>query len=126
MPRKAKAAETPPEDAFNGADPAKFDHDGDGQPGGSKKRTLIAHELTGLYAEAYEAYDYMGERIRFDSLGRKWSFWPDKVGQGLSVLRLRIERLDEAHEDTISTALLASDLGKPMVEDVVNKLDAAL
>lgn len=24
--------------AFNGADPAKFDHDGDGQPGGSKPR----------------------------------------------------------------------------------------
>lgn len=113
-------------DAFNGADPAKFDHDGDGKPGGSRpKGALIEHELAGLFAEAFEAYDMMGERLRFDSLGRRWDFYPDKAGDH-SVLRLKVTRLEDVREDTISTAMLASDLGKPMVEDVVRALDRAL
>jgi hypothetical protein len=33
------SVEVPPaDDAFNGADPAEFNHDGDGKPGGSKAR----------------------------------------------------------------------------------------
>ena len=138
-PRKPKAQATvdvaavqivrPPDtheyrEPFNGVDPAKFDHDGDGKPGGSKPKTLTDHELTGLFAEAFEAYDYMDERVRFDSLNRKWTFRPDKAGDN-SVLWLCVSRIDQAHDDTISTAVLASDLGKPMIEDVVRKLSGA-
>lgn len=37
-PAPEPAAEVVAEDAFNGADPLAFDHDQNGQPGGSKKR----------------------------------------------------------------------------------------
>lgn len=87
---------------------------------------LSDHELTGLFAEAYEAYDYQDERIRFDSLGRKWTFRPDVSG-GHSVLALDVARDPVAFQaDQIATSLLASDLGKPMVEDVVRALNKAL
>jgi hypothetical protein len=51
MPRNTKASPdagereplpAPPEPAFNGADPAAFDHDGDGAPGGSLPVELYA------------------------------------------------------------------------------------
>ena len=114
------------DDAFNGADPAKFDHDGDGKPGGSKpKGALTEHELGGLFAEAFEAYDLQFQRIRFDSRNRKWEFTPEKAREQ-SVLLLRVTRLADVREDTISTALLASEMGREMIEDVVRKLDEAL
>lgn len=89
------------------------------------KGALSEHELTGLFAEAFEAYDYMDERVRFDSRNRRWTFVPDKH-RDHSVLRLTLKRLEDVKEDRISTAILASDLGKPMIEDVVRRLDEAL
>lgn len=112
---------------FNGADPAKFDHDDDGQPGGSKPDTgLGEHEFAALCAEAFEAYDYQGERIRFDTTGRKWVFRPEKIGAGESVLTLEVSKLEAKRSDTISTALLASDMGKPMIADVVRSMAEAV
>lgn len=113
------------DEAFNGAEPAKFDHDQDGAPGGSKKRVIGALELDAIRQEAWEAYDYQQERIRFDTLNRKWIFRLGKAGV-YSVLEMSIERLAEVHTDTISTAFLASDLGRPMIADVVDKLNKAL
>lgn len=86
---------------------------------------LGENELTGLFAEAFEAHDYQDERVRFDTLGRKWTFRPDKLSDH-SILSLRLERLQDLAEDHISTAYLGSDLGKPMIEDVVRKLDGKL
>lgn len=89
---------------------------------GSLVRRLGEHELSAICAEAFESYDYQDQRIRFDSRGRKWTFRPEKVPPGNSVLSLSVERLDVRHEDTISTALLASEMGRDMVCDVVAKL----
>lgn len=92
----------------------------------SDAQALTEHELTGLFAEAYEAYDYQDERIRFDTLGRKWTFRPD-VRDGHSALALVVAREPVVYQaDYIATPLLASDLGKPMVEDVVRALNKAL
>lgn len=85
------------------------------------------NELVGLNAEAFEAYDMQDERIRFDTVGRKWSFTPEKMAVGESVLRLVVERPPGAAiKDTISTAFLASDLGRDMVADVVARMSDAL
>ena len=86
---------------------------------------LTEHELTGLFAEAYEAYDLQDERVRFDTRNRRWLFRPDRQGND-AVLLLQLKRLNDVREDTISTALLASDMGRELVEDVVRKLDEAL
>lgn len=102
-----------------------LDHDEDGAAGGSKVRALGEHELAGLFAEAYEAYDYQAERVRFDTLNRKWWFGPDRRGND-SVLLLKLTRLEDEREDTIPTPVLASELGRPMVEDVVRALNKAL
>lgn len=110
---------------FNGADPAAFDHDGDGKPGGSKKTTLGEHEFAAICAEAFESYDMQDERVRFDTLNRRWWFVPDKQGVN-SVLRLQVKRLEDVREDTISTAFLASDLARDMIADVVKTLDEGL
>lgn len=87
--------------------------------------SLGENELRGLFAEAFEAHDYQDERVRFDTKGRKWVFAPAKV-KDHSVLSLRLERLQDFAEDNIPTNILGSDLGKPMIEDVVRKLDGKL
>ena len=84
--------------------------------------TLGPHEFAALCAEAYEAHDYADERIRFDTLGRKWTFRPGKVREVESVLELTVSRVDVTRTDTISTALLGSDLGKPMIADVIKAM----
>lgn len=97
-----------------------LDRDHDGEAGGSLPK-LGEHELNALCAEAWEAYDYQGERVRFDTMGRKWTFRPDRDGDH-SVLWLNVGRLDASRSDTISTALVASDMGREMIADVVAKL----
>lgn len=89
------------------------------------KQALGENELAGLCAEAFEAHDYQAERTRFDTLGRKWTFRPDKLNDH-SILSLRLERLEDVAEDHISTHILGSDMGKPMIEDVVRALDRKL
>ena len=114
-----------PKDAgdFNGADPAKFDHDGNGEPGGSKPKPAVGeHEFAALCDEAFEAYDYQAERGKHDTTGRRWTFRPEKVGAGESVLWLEARRLDAIASDTISTAVVASDMGWDMIADVLRGL----
>lgn len=86
---------------------------------------LGENELSGLFAEAYEAYDMADERVRFDSRNRRWQFRPDRQGVH-STLHLELKRLEDVREDHISTAILGCDMGRPMIEDVVRKLDEAL
>lgn len=111
MPQMAKAPTRTPKPK---ADPAH-----------AAAAVLIDHELQGLFAEAFEAYDMQDERLRIDTANRRWTFTPEKLNSQ-SVLRLQLKRLEDVREDTISTAVLASDLGRPMIEDVVRKLDASL
>lgn len=122
-PKAGAAAESvAPTSDFNGADPAAFDHDQDGAPGGSKKRPKVGDaEYEAICREAFEAYDFQDERVRFDSIGRRWQFRPDKLGPA-SVLSLEVSRLLDKTTDTIPTPVLASDLGQPMVADVIKAM----
>lgn len=88
-------------------------------------QALSDHELTGLYAEAFEAYDMVDERVRFDSRNRKWVFVVVKREEHAELL-LKLHRGQDVREDHISTAILASEMGKPMIRDVVRALDGAL
>lgn len=98
-----------------------LDRDDDGFAGGSRPKVGV-HEFAAICAEAFESYEYQDERTRFDSAGRKWTFRPDKVPPGHSVLELIVERLDKRERDTIATSILASDMGKDMTTSVVTKL----
>jgi hypothetical protein len=115
QPRKLSAAQV-----------EALDRDENGEAGGSKSRKLPPHEFDAICAEAYEAYDYQAERVRFDSIGRKWTFRPDKIGQGESVLSLEVRLLDSLRLEYISTGILASELGCDMVTDVVKAMAEAL
>lgn len=84
--------------------------------------TLGPHEFAAICAEAWDAHDYQDERIRFDTLGRKWMFRPGKVREVESVLELTVTRLDVTRTDTISTAVLASDMARDMIADVVRAM----
>lgn len=102
-----------------------LDRDDNGEAGGSLPK-LGEHELAAICAEAWDAYDrFPDEVVRFDSLGRRWGFLRDQDA-GHSVLRLRVSRLDAEQSDTISTAILASDMGRPMIADVVGRLAEAV
>lgn len=50
--RAKKAAEAKPAEPFNGADTAKFDHDGKGGPGGSLPKAATAEERAAAQAQA--------------------------------------------------------------------------
>ena len=95
------------------------------QPSAPAPSSLPAYEVTGLCAEAFEAYDFRDERVRFDSLGRKWTF---RLGQtnDQSELHLIVAKLNDERTDKISTALLSTDLGMDFVVESVRALDAAL
>jgi hypothetical protein len=87
---------------------------------------LTEHELAGLFAEAWWAYDMAGDaQVRFDSIGRKWTFQPSRHADH-AILELIVARGEEQRSDMISTAYLASDLGKPMIEEAVRALDKGL
>lgn len=85
---------------------------------------LGVHELTGLSAEAYEAHDYQDERIRFDSLGRKWTFRPGQSG-GHSVLELILKHGEDECTRTIGTEKLGTDGSREIVAQTVREMDAA-
>lgn len=88
-------------------------------------QVLSEHELTGLFAEAFEAYDMMDERVRFDSLHRRWVFVVVKPEQQ-SELLLKLQRGKDVLEEFIPTPILATALGRPKIEEVVRALDGAV
>lgn len=83
---------------------------------------LGPNEFAAICAEAWDAHDFQDERIRFDTLGRKWTFRPGKVRDVESVLELIVSRIDVSRTDTISTAVLASDMARDMIADVVRAM----
>lgn len=94
----ATAPEAPPADAFdggfNGADPAAFDHDGDGKPGGSLPDDAVPVSLTtgieGL-GQAQEAVFVTRERAAaLVALGYGQEATPEDVA-------LTVEKRREAH-----------------------------
>lgn len=102
-----------------------LDRDDNGEAGGSLPK-LGEHEFTAICGEAWDAYDRFPDPVmRFDSLGRRWLFERQQK-QGHSVLHLCVSRLDAEHSDTISTSILASDMGRAMIADVVGRLAEAL
>jgi len=116
-----------PSEPFNGAPPEAFDHDGDGKPGGSLKRTLHAPELNGLSEEAFYAYDMQTEQIRFDTLGRRWEFRPDVAQPGnRACLLLEVKRLDTVKEYRIANDQLGINKGQDLIADAVASLDEAV
>jgi len=83
-PEDSVEVEIAPIADFNGAELSAFDHDGDGKPGGSlPKPALPALEWAAIIRECYEAYDYQDDRLRFDTLGRKWTARLDKDGNNM-------------------------------------------
>lgn len=112
---------------FNGAPEAVFDHDGDGNPGGSKRKSagVGKHELEALTREAFEAYDMQDDRIRFDSLARRWEFRMSSE-TGHWELRLSLSRgLSEA-VDAVPQPVLGGSQGMSTLFDKIAKMDEAV
>ena len=112
---------------FNGAPEAAFDHDGDGDPGGSKRKNagVGKHELEALAREAFEAYDMQDDRVRFDSAGRKWVLRMDN-SSGHWELSLHLSRGLHEASDSVSQIVLGSSAGYEAVEKAVKRLDGAV
>lgn len=123
--RPKKVVEDAP--TFNGAPEAAFDHDGDGNPGGSKRKnaSIGKHELEALTREAFEAYDMQDDRIRFDSLARRWEFRMSSES-GFWELRLSLARgLSEA-VDAVPQPVLGGSQGMSTLFDKIAKMDEAV
>jgi hypothetical protein len=86
---------------------------------------LGENELAGLFAEAFEAYDYADQRVRFDTLARRWTFQLYQTANQTE-LHLILKHGEDERSDRISTALVASELGKGLIEDTIRALDKAL
>ena len=89
------------------------------------KPALPALELNAIGREAFEAYDYQDERVRFDTLGRRWVFVVEKEPPGTSVLRLTLSRLSDSLTSTIPTSVLACDAGLPACSEAVATMSEA-
>ena len=113
--------------AFNGAPEAAFDHDGDGNPGGSKRKNagVGKHELEALTREAFEAYDMQDDRIRFDSLARRWEFRMSSES-GFWELRLSLARGLSETVDAVPQPVLGGSQGMSVLFDKIAKMDEAV
>lgn len=113
--------------AFNGAAEAAFDHDGDGNPGGSKRKNagVGKHELEALTREAFEAYDMQDDRIRFDSLARRWEFRMSSES-GFWELRLSLSRGLSEIVDAVPQPVLGGSQGMSVLFDKIAKMDEAV
>jgi len=112
---------------FNGAALADFDHDGDGRPGGSKRKNagVGKHELEALTREAFEAYDMQDDRIRFDSLARRWEFRMSSES-GFWELRLSLSRGLTEIVDAVPQPVLGGSQGMSTLFDKIAKMDEAV
>ena len=112
---------------FNGAPEAVFDHDGDGNPGGSKRKNagVGKHELEALTREAFEAYDMQDDRIRFDSLARRWEFRMSSES-GFWELRLSLSRGLSEIVDAVPQPVLGGSQGMSTLFDKIAKMDEAV
>ena len=112
---------------FNGAPEAAFDHDGDGNPGGSKRKNagVGKHELEALTREAFEAYDMQDDRIRFDSLARRWEFRMSSES-GFWELRLSLSRGLSEIVDAVPQPVLGGSQGMSTLFDKIAKMDEAV
>lgn len=134
--------ERPADDKFNGAPPEAFDHDADGHPGGSLPRNTAPtdddspkpnrggpsvgkHELEALTREAFEAYDMQDDRIRFDSLARRWEFRMSSES-GFWELRLSLSRGLSEIVDAVPQPVLGGSQGMSVLFDKIAKMDEAV
>lgn len=123
--RPKKVVEDAP--TFNGAPEAAFDHDGDGHAGGSKRKnaSIGKHELEALTREAFEAYDMQDDRIRFDSLGRRWEFRMSSES-GFWELRLSLARGLSEIVDAVPQPVLGGSQGMSALFEKIAKMDEAV
>ena len=122
-PEDSVEVEIAPIADFNGAELSAFDHDGDGKPGGSlPKPALPALEWAAIIRDCYEAYDYQDDRLRFDTLGRKWTARLDKDGNNM-VLAIELSRLTTSYREAISTHLLGTEAPFSHIERAMLDLD---
>lgn len=94
-----------------------------GRPRKVTAQVLSEHELAGLFAEAWWAFDMaMSECVRFDTKGRRWAFTLDKVN-GVEMLDMRVTGGGQERRETLTADYLRSDIGKALIEDAVRSLD---
>lgn len=86
---------------------------------------ISTHERAAIAREAWEAYDMQDDRVRFDSLGRKWDLRMDNL-DGHWKLRLLLVRGMTAKAAEVPQAALGTETGYQHVERAVADLDEAV
>ena len=90
-----------------------------------KLDNLGANEVNGLVEEAIYAHDMQDVVIRFDTVGRKWTFRPDQeLGQTVFYINCAIPALTE--NLTISNSRFGLDGSRDEVKLAIEQLDEAV
>lgn len=90
-----------------------------------KLDNLGANEVTGLVEEAIYAHDMQDAVVRFDTVGRKWTFRPDQeLGQTVFYIECAIPALTESL--TISNSRFGLDGSRDEVKLAIEQLDEAV
>jgi hypothetical protein len=90
-----------------------------------KLDNLGANEVTGLVEEAIYAHDMQDTVVRFDTVGRKWTFRPDQeLGQTVFYIECAIPALTE--NLTISNSRFGLDGSRDEVKLAIEQLDEAV
>lgn len=90
-----------------------------------KLDNLGANEVAGLVEEAIYAHDMQDIVIRFDTVGRKWTFRPDQeLGQTVFYIECAIPALTESL--TISNSRFGLDGSRDEVKLAIEQLDEAV
>jgi hypothetical protein len=90
------------------------------------KASLLGHnEITGLVQEAIWAHDMQDDVMRFDTLGRKWTFRPDQnLGHTIFYIECAIPALSEHRE--MSNNRFGLDGTGEEIEAIIRALNEAV
>jgi len=106
----------------SGADDKPYVNEETVQPVEKVTSSLGEHEAVGLVEEAIYAHDMQDVMVRFDTLGRKWTFRPD-VEQGQTVFYIECAIPSVTESLTISNSRFGLDGSRDEVKSAIEQLD---
>jgi len=83
-------------------------------------------ELTALQNDAWDVAHSQEELIRFDTLGRRWRFYPDQTITNDAVIVFELRKGDDVREQRHSRAAYGTETAREQSDQIVTDLNGAL
>lgn len=90
------------------------------------KQAIGENELAGLQLEAWDVAHSQEESIRFDTLGRRWRFYPNQTLTNHAEIVFEVRKGEDVREHHHSRAAYGTETAREQSDQIVSDLAAAL